>query len=1122
MTYTTSKTAPSCNTGGTTSSDGVVSGTSGNDTIDATYVDRDGDRVDDGKGTYTYTDSYGNTYTFTGNQDVISAGDGNDLIKSGTAQDAVVAGNGNDTVYAGDGDDYVWGQAGNDSLMGEAGNDSIAAGTGADYVSGGAGNDYIWGEDGNDTIDGGDGNDVIDAGTGDDSVTGGAGNDAIAGNDGNDVINGGAGTDYIWGNAGADTLSGGDDADAISGGDGADKIYGDAGNDSLYGNADNDSIWGGDGNDYIDGGTGSDYASGGAGNDTFVGGAESDYFSGGTGLDMVDYSGSTSAVNVNLSSMSGTGGYADGDKYDGVDGAYGSEYDDTLTGFDGESTSGSDAYTNVFYGNGGNDYIDGAGGSDSLYGGDDDDTIVAGSGNDYVEGNDGNDSITGGDGNDTLYGDNSAATNTSAGNTLTVTITSTSAGYVNSVFVYSVDPDTGDITTTTLTANAANSVGTTYTYDTTDGEIVGIGITTSAGYTYYSSAYGENVGMNPDGISHTSVLGQEDDGSYNIGFEDIYGGGDEDFNDVVLNVNLSNSGAVVDTPDGVLSAGGDDYISGGAGDDSIIGGGGNDTLLGDAGNDTISGGTGDDSITGGAGSDSVDGGDGDDYINTADTSSTALPDRGYSGYYSADTDPYNDRDTVMGGAGNDTILTGDDNDSIDGGDGDDSIDAGYDDDTVTGGAGNDFIVGSEGRDSIDGGDGNDTIYGGAGPIGYDVNIADDNGDKVTDNGMDTLSGGAGDDVIYGEDDDDLIYGGTGNDYLDGGVDDDTIYGDEGNDTLIGGQGNDSLLGGTGDDSLSGGTGADYLEGDSGVDTVKGGAGNDTILGGDSDSLAGGADADDFIISNTDATNGSNTTVTVEGGSGGNDWDTLDYSGLISAGYTVTSITKTAETNGNPGFDGTIKFYNASTNSCQTINFTDIEELVPCFTPGTLIATPHGETPVEDLKVGDKVITRDNGIQEIRWAGRRDLTKAELNAAPHLKPVLIRAGSLGPDLPERDMIVSPNHRMLVANAQTSLFFEEHEVFVSAKHMQGMAGVSTAETLGTSYLHFMFDRHEVVLGNGAWTESFQPGDQTLGSMGNAQRDEIFALFPELRTHKGVDDYQAARKSLKRFEAELLKMA
>ena len=76
-----------------------------------------------------------------------------------------------------------------------------------------------------------------------------------------------------------------------------------------------------------------------------------------------------------------------------------------------------------------------------------------------------------------------------------------------------------------------------------------------------------------------------------------------------------------------------------------------------------------------------------------------------------------------------------------------------------------------------------------------------------------------------------------------------------------------------------------------------------------------------------------------------------------------------------------------------------------------------------------------------------------------------------------------------------------------------------TLGVSYIHFMFDQHEVVLSNGAWTESFQPGDYSLNGIGNAQRNEILELFPELEHAEGIKSYQAARRSLKKHEAQLL---
>ena len=176
-------------------------------------------------------------------------------------------------------------------------------------------------------------------------------------------------------------------------------------------------------------------------------------------------------------------------------------------------------------------------------------------------------------------------------------------------------------------------------------------------------------------------------------------------------------------------------------------------------------------------------------------------------------------------------------------------------------------------------------------------------------------------------------------------------------------------------------------------------------------------------------------------------------------------------------------------------------------------------PVESLEPGDRVITRDNGIQEIAWVGARDLTVAEMAAARDLRPVLIKAGALGPNLPERDMLVSPQHRMLMANERNQLFFDEREVLVAAKHLVGMDGVTRVGDADTTYIHFMCEKHEVVLSDGTWTESFQPGDYTLTGLGDAARNEIFAIFPELATESGLTDYVAARKSLKRHEAALL---
>lgn len=191
---------------------------------------------------------------------------------------------------------------------------------------------------------------------------------------------------------------------------------------------------------------------------------------------------------------------------------------------------------------------------------------------------------------------------------------------------------------------------------------------------------------------------------------------------------------------------------------------------------------------------------------------------------------------------------------------------------------------------------------------------------------------------------------------------------------------------------------------------------------------------------------------------------------------------------------------------------------PCFTPGTLITTQRGELPVELIAAGDRVVTRDNGIQTVRWVGKTQMFLHDFQADPHLLPVFIQQGSLGKGLPERDMMVSPNHRVLVTNNRTSVRYAEREVLVAAKHLAAQ-GVHTVQSSGTTYIHFMCDRHEVVLADGVWTESFHPDDQSLKGIGNAQRLEIFEIFPELRTEAGRAAFGPARRLASRQEASVI---
>ena len=169
--------------------------------------------------------------------------------------------------------------------------------------------------------------------------------------------------------------------------------------------------------------------------------------------------------------------------------------------------------------------------------------------------------------------------------------------------------------------------------------------------------------------------------------------------------------------------------------------------------------------------------------------------------------------------------------------------------------------------------------------------------------------------------------------------------------------------------------------------------------------------------------------------------------------------------------------------------------VNCFTPGTEIATPRGPTAIEALRPGDMVVTRDNGPQEIRWAGQRAVSGPALRLDHALRPVRIRAGALGAGVPERDLLVSPNHRVLLLGDHPTLEAAEAEVFVSAHHLDGTRGIASVDVTEVTYLHFMCDRHEVVLSNGAWTESFRPSPTALQGVSERSREELLTIFPEL---------------------------
>ena len=192
---------------------------------------------------------------------------------------------------------------------------------------------------------------------------------------------------------------------------------------------------------------------------------------------------------------------------------------------------------------------------------------------------------------------------------------------------------------------------------------------------------------------------------------------------------------------------------------------------------------------------------------------------------------------------------------------------------------------------------------------------------------------------------------------------------------------------TSDDTLSGGLGDDVIYGE---------AGDDIINVAEGDIAEGGAGDDTFRVADLGEAGGSDT-ITITGGETDEDGggDTLDFQGTIQAG----DITWTGAEAGTATLaDGTV------------VTFSEIENVVICFAAGTRILTPGGERDIADLRLDDLVMTADHGAQPIRWIRRRAYFWERDSHKD--KPIRFAAGSLGAGLPRRDLIVSPQHRMLV--------------------------------------------------------------------------------------------------------------
>lgn len=205
--------------------------------------------------------------------------------------------------------------------------------------------------------------------------------------------------------------------------------------------------------------------------------------------------------------------------------------------------------------------------------------------------------------------------------------------------------------------------------------------------------------------------------------------------------------------------------------------------------------------------------------------------------------------------------------------------------------------------------------------------------------------------------------------------------------------------------------------------------------------------------------------------------------VVNADGTITVVSEPGDATGPVSFT-----YEVSTAAGVTDVGLVSGEIVPCFVAGARIETRGGPVPVEDIRAGDLVLTRDAGFQPVRWCGVRKVPSRGRFAA-----VRIPAGCFGD---HGALAVSPQHRILLSGWRAELLFGSVDVLVKAIHLV-RAGLLLQDRSGrpVSYHHILFDRHQIVRAEGLWSESYHPGEGSLAAQDEAAREELLSLFPAL---------------------------
>jgi len=182
--------------------------------------------------------------------------------------------------------------------------------------------------------------------------------------------------------------------------------------------------------------------------------------------------------------------------------------------------------------------------------------------------------------------------------------------------------------------------------------------------------------------------------------------------------------------------------------------------------------------------------------------------------------------------------------------------------------------------------------------------------------------------------------------------------------------------------------------------------------------------------------------------------------------------------------------------------------VTCFTSGTLINTEHRARSVDSLVPGDLIKTLDHHLRPLLWVGRSHQQVQGKDA-----PIDFDESALGA---HSATSISPLHRELITNPDAALFFGSDEVLVQACDLTNERTIRQRTGPHTvTYFHLLFDRHEIVTGDGLLSESFQPGHQITASFEAPLRSSLKRIIAA----RNLSEMKAARPSLGKFKAKVL---